>query len=89
MSADLVDLTLLGERLARVRRTYGESIDVPHLGRAVFASMLGVSANAYAAYERGEREPTIDFLIALRDKTRISLDWLLDPNEPGPYRPFR
>jgi transcriptional regulator with XRE-family HTH domain len=89
MSTDLVDLTMLGERLARVRRTYGESIDVPNLGRTVFAQLLGVSATAYASYERGEREPTIEFLVALRDKTRISLDWLLDPREHGPYRPFR
>jgi transcriptional regulator with XRE-family HTH domain len=89
MSTDLVDLTMLGERLARVRRTYGESIDVPNLGRTVFAGLLGVSATAYASYERGEREPTIEFLVALRDKTRISLDWLLDTSEQGPYRPFR
>ena len=55
----------------------------------MFAQLLGVSATAYASYERGEREPTIEFLVALRDKTRISLDWLLDPREHGPYRPFR
>ena len=54
----------------------------------MFAGLLGVSATAYASYERGEREPTIEFLVALRDKTRISLDWLLDTNGQGPYRPF-
>ncbi len=89
MSTDFVDLTMLGERLARVRRTYGESIDVPNIGRTVFASLLGVSPATYASYERGEREPTVDFLVALRNKTRISLDWLLDPDQPGAYRPFR
>jgi transcriptional regulator with XRE-family HTH domain len=80
---------MLGDRLARVRRTYGESIDLPNLGRTVFATLLGVSPTAYASYERGEREPTVEFLVALRNKTRISLDWLLDPNQPAPCRPFR
>jgi transcriptional regulator with XRE-family HTH domain len=89
MPTDLVDLAVLGERLARVRKTYGESIDLPNLGRTVFAGLLGVSTTAYASFERGEREPTIEFLVALRDKTRISLDWLLDPDEKGRYRPFR
>ena len=89
MPTDLVDLAVLGERLARVRKTYGESIDLHQLGRTVFAGLLGVSTTAYASFERGEREPTIEFLVALRDKTQISLDWLLDPDEKGRYRPFR
>jgi transcriptional regulator with XRE-family HTH domain len=89
MAADSLDLKLLGERLVRVRRTYGESIDLPNLGRTGFAALLGVSATTYGYYERGEREPTVDFLVALRSKTRISLDWLLDPEEPGVSRPFR
>ena len=89
MSIDRFDLQRLGERLARVRKTYGESIDLPNLGRAVFASLLGISARVYASYERGESEPTIDFLVALRNQTRISLDWLLDPEQSGSNRPFR
>ena len=89
MPADTLDLGMLGERLARVRKTYGESIDMPNLGRVAFATLLGVSATEYVAYERGDRGPSIDFLVALRYKTRISLDWLLDPNEPERSRPFR
>ncbi len=80
---------MLGERLARVRKTYGESIDMPNLGRVAFATLLGVSATEYVSYERGDRGPAVDFLVALRHKTRISLDWLLDPNEPERSRPFR
>jgi|HubBroStandDraft_1064217.scaffolds.fasta_scaffold521999_1 transcriptional regulator with XRE-family HTH domain len=83
MQADLIDATLLGERFAAVRRAYGESIDLPGLGRAVFAAMLGVSALAYESYERGEREPTIEFLLALRKRTGISLDWLLERTDRG------
>jgi hypothetical protein len=49
--------------------------------------LLGVPATAYASCERGEREPTVDLLVALRNRTRISLDWFLDPNQPGANRP--
>jgi len=83
MQAGSVDPTRLGERFAAVRRAYGESIDLPNLGTAVFAAMLGVSASAYESYERGEREPTADFLLALRRRTGISLDWLLERTDRG------
>jgi transcriptional regulator with XRE-family HTH domain len=78
MQTNFVDPTILGERFAAVRRAYGESIDLPNLGSAVFAALLGVSPFRYASYECGETEPTIDFLLALRKKTGISLDWLLE-----------
>ncbi|MGA2843162.1 MAG: helix-turn-helix transcriptional regulator [Steroidobacteraceae bacterium] len=87
MSDHTIDLETLGERLAGVRRTYGESIDLPNLGSDAFATLLGVPATAYASCERGEREPTVDLLVALRNRTRISLDWFLDPNQPGANRP--
>jgi transcriptional regulator with XRE-family HTH domain len=79
MSIDLIDLTRLSERLVTVRTAYGESIDLPNLGPAVFAVLLGVSASTYLSYEYGEREPTAAFLVLLRNKTGVSLDWLLDP----------
>jgi transcriptional regulator with XRE-family HTH domain len=81
MSTDLIDLMRLGERLASVRRMYGDSIDLPNLGAALFAMLLGVAAVTYQAYEFGETEPTVDFLVALRKKTGVSLDWLLDPRQ--------
>ena len=80
MSYSGIDLEALGERLATVRRTYGESIDLPNLGSEAFAALLGVSASAYESYERGEREPPVELLLALRNKARVSLDWLLDMN---------
>jgi transcriptional regulator with XRE-family HTH domain len=89
MSDDTIDLKTLGERLARVRRTYGESIDLPNLGSVAFATLLGVSTTTYASCERGETEPTVDLLVALRNRTRISLDWFLDPNQSGANGPFR
>lgn len=89
MSTDFIDLTMLGERLARVRRTYGESIDLPDLGRTTFAVLLGFSVFTYKSYERGEAEPTVAFLVTLRKKTGVSLDWLLDIDQPGTNLPFR
>ena len=89
MSIGLIDLERFGERLALLRRTYGESIDLPDLGKAVFASLIGISPIAYASYERGEREPTVDFLEALRKKTGVCLVELMDPNHAEPNRPFR
>ena len=83
MQAGSVDPARLGERFAAVRRAYGESIDLPNLGRAVFAAMLGVSVSAYESYERGDAEPTIEVLLALRKRTGLSLDWLLERTDRG------
>jgi transcriptional regulator with XRE-family HTH domain len=83
MHTNLVDPTILGERFAAVRRAYGESIDLPNLGSAVFAALLGVPVFTYASYECGEAEPTVGFLLALRKKTGISLDWLLERTDRG------
>ena len=73
-----------GKRLARLRRTYGENIDLPNLRSAVFASLLGISAIAYSSYERGERESKVDFLVALRKKTGVCLDGLMDLSQAEP-----
>jgi transcriptional regulator with XRE-family HTH domain len=89
MSDHIIDPEKLGRRLAMVRKIYGESIDLPNLGCASFAMLLGVSATAYASFERGEREPTVDLLVALRSRTRISLDWFLDTNQQEPSAPLR
>ena len=80
MSTDLIDLARLGERLVSVRKTYGESIDLPNLGTTLFAVLLGVPTSTYQSYECGETEPTAAFLVTLRKKTGVSLDWLLDPD---------
>jgi len=78
MPTDPIDLVRLGERLANVRRTYGQSIDLLNLQPSLFAVLLGVPGPAYQSYERGEMEPTIAFLVRLRKKTGVSIDWLLD-----------
>ncbi len=89
MSTYSIDLTMLGERLTRVRQMYGETVDLPNLGPTLFAVLLGASVLTYESYERGEREPTVDFLVALRKQTGVCLDWLLDPNPSGLDHSFR
>ena len=89
MSADATELKMLGERIARVRQMYGNNIDLPNLGPTLFAVLLGACVFRYESYERGEREPTVDFLVTLRKKTGVSLDWLLDPDQSAPDRTFR
>jgi transcriptional regulator with XRE-family HTH domain len=73
MSADVRDTTNLGDRLARMRWSYGESIDLPNLGRLAFATLIGISPIKYEAYERGDQVPSADFLAALHRKTGTSL----------------
>jgi len=87
MTTDLIDPERLGERLAVVRKVYGESIDLPSLEPHLFATLLGVSVFTYASYERGEMEPTVGFMVALRNKTGVSLDWLLDLDQRMPNPP--
>lgn len=41
------------------------------------ASAVGVSIMGYYRYERGERQPTADVLIALADFFDVSLDYLV------------
>lgn len=78
MYADIIDLPRLGERLAAIRRAYSDNIDLPNLESTLFATLLRIPAATYHSYERGQTEPTVTFLIALRRRTGVSLDWLLD-----------
>jgi transcriptional regulator with XRE-family HTH domain len=65
-----------GEVLAAMREAYGEHIDLPNLRKSAFATLLGVSAIEYEAYERGDRAPTAEFMSVLRRKIGACLDWV-------------
>ena len=41
------------------------------------ADRLGISQQAYTAYERGKAEPTCAALVALADMHNVTTDWLL------------
>ena len=43
----------------------------------VVASAIGCSANNYARYERGEREPDIDALCKLADYFNVTVDYIV------------
>ena len=73
MFTKITDLTDISERLAEIRGAYGDRIDLPDLARAEFATLIGVSAIEYEAYERGDRLPTVDFLTVLHNKTGTGL----------------
>lgn len=60
----------IGARLAAIRATTG-------LVQADFASPLGLTARAYANYERGEREVPVALFRALIEKYKIDPVWLL------------
>lgn len=64
-------------RLRALRLTYGETIGQPGLSMAEFAALLGVEAETYRRYERGETEPNIRTLTTLRKLTGVRLDALI------------
>lgn len=77
MSGEDCGAKTMGERLAMVRRAYGESIDLGDLGKAAFAALLGISPVAYEAFESGESLPSYEFLVSVQNRTKVSVAWLL------------
>jgi phage repressor protein C with HTH and peptisase S24 domain len=63
--------TPLAERLRQVRRNLGD------VDRDDFANLLGISKNTLAHYERGERTPDADVLLAYHGQFFIDLNWLV------------
>lgn len=47
------------------------------LSRRRLSELCGLSKNAIAMYERGEREPNAQSLVALADYFGVSVDYLL------------
>lgn len=46
-----------------------------------FAEFLGIPQPSMSAYENGKNNPTIDVLIDIADKCKVSLDWLAGRSE--------
>ena len=63
----------LGSRIKQVRAT---------LSQADFGARLGVTKDTIGKYERGERQPDVDFLIKICSEFNRSADWLLTGWEP-------
>jgi len=77
MQQKSVELLAFGRRLADFRRFYGADIGLPNLTAAEFARIIGIPVSLYLAYEEGDADPTLRFLVALRQSTGVSMDWLL------------
>ncbi len=50
------------------------------------AKKLDCSANVYARYERGERQPSVETLIKLSDIFDVSVDFIIGNPEPQMLR---
>jgi transcriptional regulator with XRE-family HTH domain len=72
-----------GRRLTAVRVAYASLTGEPASTRADFAAKLGIEPSRYRRYERGEVQPQMSVLRAIRNLTGISLDWLICGLEPG------
>jgi transcriptional regulator with XRE-family HTH domain len=63
------DLKGVGRRLRQLR-----GFDIT---QEEFAHKLGVSQSQLSKYERGVAAPPADILIRIKERLRISIDWLL------------
>ena len=63
-------------RLEAVRMLTGQD-------KGQFAKDLGLEAETYRRYERGETQPNIDTLLRIREETGVSLDALLAGKAPA------
>jgi len=57
-----------------------------HLLQKDIAQAAGLSLRAYQYYERGERQPNADTLIALADFYNVSLDYLVGRSDVAERR---
>jgi transcriptional regulator with XRE-family HTH domain len=46
-----------------------------------FANQLGISQSQLSKYERGVAAPPADVLLRVKEKLRVSIDWLLTGND--------
>jgi transcriptional regulator with XRE-family HTH domain len=72
-----------GKRLETARRHYGSRVGKPHITRTDFAKLMGLDRARYGRYERGETEPPLRVLEAIRRTGGISLDWLITGLQVG------
>jgi transcriptional regulator with XRE-family HTH domain len=63
------DFKALGRRLRQLR-----GFDVT---QQEFAERLGISQSQLSKYERGTTAPPADVLMRIKNRCRVSIDWLL------------
>jgi transcriptional regulator with XRE-family HTH domain len=57
------------EKLKNLRRALGYT-------QTGFAELLGVPRTQITMYETGERQPSVNFLLTLKEKCNVSYEWL-------------
>lgn len=77
MDDEAVSRASFANRLRALRRAHGGRIGNPRLSLTAFAELLGIKAERYRRYERGEVEPPLLVLNALGRVTGVSLDRLI------------
>jgi transcriptional regulator with XRE-family HTH domain len=65
----------------RIRQLRGLDITQDELAR-----ILGVSQSQLSKYERGIIAPPADVLIRIKERFRVSIDWLLTGDSDGGHR---
>ena len=56
-----------------------------NLSQEAFAESIGIPTNTYGNYEKGTREPPASFWLAVADKYRVSIDYLMGHTD-DPHR---
>lgn len=66
----VMELSTLGERIRGIRKTN-------QLNQIEFASMIGVSQGTLSELEQDKYKPSVDILIAVQNKFKVDLEWLI------------
>lgn len=79
--------TPFAARLIQSREAYGTRTGRPDLDQKEFAEIVGIEAETYRRYERGETEPKLSTLVKIKRITGVPLDWLITGIEEKSARP--
>lgn len=61
---------IYAERLQKLRKQL-------KLTQAEIAEKTGITYRAYSSYERGERNPSLEFLAAIEKMYNVNLNWII------------
>ena len=65
----MADLSRFGQRIKQLRQEL-------NLSQRDFAEKIGVTASALSAYEKGQKNPSVNVAIEIASTFKVSLDWL-------------
>lgn len=71
MARPQISKTPFGQRLTAVRRSLG------YEARLAFSQLLGMHPDTLGGYERGDTEPSMEFLAMYRQRFGVNISWLV------------